>query len=106
MYAIPAIKIYETATGNISNTPIIVRHFPLTSSTTSTKLTIVTPIDAKPRIIRITMNIVNDVEIATRIPVKVYEFIKHNVHHTVYRQTMLLETGYDIWGFYFDFFFN
>lgn len=77
-YAIPAIKIYDTATGNISNIPIIVRHFPLTSSTTSTKLTIVTPIDANPRIIRNTMNIGNDVENATRIPVCKYIYIYTN----------------------------
>lgn len=68
-YAIPAIMMYDKATGNISSIPIMVRHLPLTSSTTSTKLTIVTPIDANPIIVRNIMNTVRELENANRVPV-------------------------------------
>ena len=65
----PPINIYDTATGKIANIPQIVRHFPLTSSTINTKLTIVTPIDAKPTMTLSVMNIANELENANRIPV-------------------------------------
>lgn len=67
-YAMPAMIMYDMATGRIANIPIIVRHFPLTSSTTSTKLTIVTPIDANPIIILIIMNISSELENAKTVP--------------------------------------
>lgn len=67
-YAMPAIMMYDKATGNISSIPIMVRHLPLTSSTTNTKLTIVTPIEANPIIVLITMNIVRELENANTVP--------------------------------------
>lgn len=51
------------------NMPIIVRHLPDTSSTTSTKLTTVTVIDANPIITRSDMNMATDVEKAKIPPV-------------------------------------
>lgn len=55
------------ATGKMFNMPIIVRHLPETSSTTNTKLTTVTVIDANPIITRSDMNMATDVEKA-KIP--------------------------------------
>lgn len=66
----PAINMYDIATGSMSNMPIIVRHLPLTSSTTSTKLTFVTPIDANPVMNLNVMNMGNDVEKAAKVPDK------------------------------------
>jgi len=55
------------ATGRMLRMPITVRHLPETSSTTSTKLTTVTVIDANPIITRSDMNMATDVEKA-KIP--------------------------------------
>lgn len=48
----PAQMMYAMATGKIFKIPIIVRHFPLTSSTHSTKLTTTTAIEQNPIITR------------------------------------------------------
>lgn len=55
-YAIPAMRIYDIGTGKIFKMPVMVRHLPETNSTTRTKLTTVTVIEAKPARTRIDMN--------------------------------------------------
>lgn len=57
------------ATGSTFSMPIMVRHLPETSSTTSTKLTTVTVIDANPIITRSDMYMATDVEKAKMPPV-------------------------------------
>lgn len=56
-YAMTAMRIYEIGTGKIFKMPVMVRHLPETNSTTRTKLTTVTVMEAKPASIRTDMNI-------------------------------------------------
>lgn len=67
-YAIPAVSTYVTATGKIFKMPIIVRHLPETNSTTSTKLTTATVIEANPIITRSVIYMVNEDEKAKIVP--------------------------------------
>lgn len=67
-YAIPAVITYVTATGTIFKMPIIVRHLPETNSTTSTKLTTATVIEANPIITRSVIYIVKEEEYAKMVP--------------------------------------
>lgn len=67
-YAIPAVSTYVMATGKIFKMPIIVRHLPDTNSTTSTKLTTATVIEANPIITRSVMYMAKEDEKAKIVP--------------------------------------
>lgn len=69
-YAIQAMSIYEIGTGNMFRMPVMVRHLPETNSTTRTKLTTLTVIDAKPATTRSDMNIAKSTEYASKVPAK------------------------------------
>lgn len=68
-YEIDAVNTYVTATGRIFRIPTTVRHLPETNSTTSTKLTTATVIEANPIMTRKAMYMAKDVEKASRVPV-------------------------------------